>query len=184
MIDISFLHTVLIAFLTVILVYIAFLDFLYYQIPNMLLVLISLLFLVWVVASGQYSLLKNIQYALLFVVVGGFLSYYNVFGEGDSKLLAVLSLWLGGKQTLHMLLMMSLIGGVIALMILFLGQYLHKVRQILWNIRIVRKINSYVISNIEESEAKITFEEYKRMVPYGIAIAAAAIICFFTKAGS
>ena len=95
MIDISFLHTVLIAFLTVILVYIAFLDFLYYQIPNMLLVLISLLFLVWVVASGQYSLLKNIKYALLFVVVGGFLSYYNVFGEGDSKLLAVLSLWLG-----------------------------------------------------------------------------------------
>lgn len=183
MIDISLLYTVLISFLAVILVYIAFLDFLYYQIPNTLLVLISLLFLVWVVASEQYSLLENIEYAILFMAVGWVLSFYNIFGEGDSKLLAVLSLWLGGQQILHMLLGMSLIGGVLALIILFLGKYVHKIRQILWNVRFVRKINSFVISNIEETEAKITFEEYKKMVPYGIAIAAAGILCFFTKVG-
>jgi prepilin peptidase CpaA len=103
------------------------------------------------------SLLAALGCALLVLVVGGALFSRGLIGGGDVKLLAAAALWAGAGGTLPLLVLTGLFGGGLALFLLTpLGMQLSALRGItLGSPDNARQMNS---------------------VPYGLAIAAAALI--------
>ncbi len=98
----------------------AILDMRSYTIPNWLAASVLLGF----AASlfGSYSGLSvlglHIAAALMMLLVGFLLFSLNVFGGGDAKLIAAIALWTSFAALPRFLLVMSISGGLLALIIL------------------------------------------------------------------
>ncbi|OEJ68924.1 A24 family peptidase [Magnetovibrio blakemorei] len=94
---------------------------------------------------------------LLFLVAGFVLFAFGLFGGGDAKLLAVCALWTGWDQLLWLLAAVVLVGGGLCILVIILRRGLG-----MWPDWLV-------------NAAKGLFEPNKA-VPYGIAIAAGALM--------
>jgi prepilin peptidase CpaA len=125
-------------------------DALYFRIPNQLILLIAGLFLPVALAAGLGLPAIGTHLAISgAVLLGGFLLFaFGLFGGGDAKLLAAAALWLGWPALLPFLLWTALAGGVLGVLIS------------------LRVLYDKFIRNVPVN----------RDVPYGIALAAGAII--------
>jgi prepilin peptidase CpaA len=140
----------------------AFEDFRRLTIPNMLPIVLCATWPLYFVAATPtlYGALGAIGCALAIFLVGAVLFARGWLGGGDVKLLTAAALWAGAAGTPSLLMLTAIVGGVLALFLLMpLGNQLAAfARGMLGN------------------PPAITERGFAIPVPYGIAIAAAALI--------
>jgi prepilin peptidase CpaA len=133
-------------------------DLISYRIPNLVTAAVAVFFVVCALVWGvQVDWLAHGGAGLLVLAVGIALFACKVFGGGDIKLLAAVSLWIGWSQDLVVfLLLAAILGGVIALA-LVLVRYALSMWAGPWQVRLPKLFQP------------------SAPVPYGIAIVAAAL---------
>ena len=134
-------------------------DFLTYRIPNWLTGIIALSFIPMVLLTGMSLELMLWHFGVgigLLVIGFGFFAM-GVIGGGDAKLMAAAGLWFGWPACLYFLAYTALAGGVLALA-LAVWAALQTDQEIRGNTWITR------------------WKKLKLDIPYGIALAAGAIL--------
>lgn len=157
-------------------------DFSFYRIPN---VLILGLLLLYAFFAALYLPLDVILYSLAVagaVLVVGFVLYISkVLGAGDVKYLTVIALWIGYNDVMAFLFYMALLGGGFAIIYLFFQQLLMSLSDKVWQLFQKLEASFPVIEKVwlgseKGAEKGIRLKLEKRKMPYGLAIASAAII--------
>ena len=140
----------------------AFEDFRRLVIPNLLPILLCAVWPLYAAATGTtlYGAALSLGCALAVFVVGAFLFARGLLGGGDVKLLSAAVLWAGPAGTTRLLLLTCVFGGALALFLLMpMGRQLAAAgRWLLGQPPMVMAERGLAIS-----------------VPYGIAIAGAAV---------
>lgn len=157
-------------------------DFSFYRIPNMLILAYVVLFAFF---APLYLAPDAILYSL--AVAGGVLAVSftlyvgKIIGAGDVKYITVISLWAGSSDIMAFLFYMAIFGGVLALIYLFFRDYLTFFSDKLW--QSFQKLEAsfpffekvWMGSEKGAEKGKRQIIEAKK-IPYGIAVASAAII--------
>ena len=136
-------------------------DCLTLKIPNWLTALVAVLFFAMALLTGMQSqaYLAHLATAGVVLAVGFALYAMGLFGAGDAKLMAAAALWFGWPATMPFVVYTVLAGGVLAVIVL------------IWNLlRADLEIRGHTWIG--------RFEKFKPNVPYGIAIAAGAILAY------
>lgn len=136
-------------------------DFLTMTISNVISVLLVFGFAVLAVVTGMSGAeaLNHLGAGLLVLSVAFICFWRGWVGGGDAKLAAVTALWFGFDQLLNYLLYASIFGGVLTLLLLQFRK---------WPLPHVLAQHSWAARLHEENEG----------VPYGIALAAAALVLY------
>jgi prepilin peptidase CpaA len=132
-----------------------------FRIPNWLNALIVVLFFPMALVTGMpaEAILWHVIAAIAVLAVGFGLFSTGLIGGGDAKLLAAVGLWFGWPALLPFLVFTTIAGGVLALAVN------------LWAlVEVERDVQGY-------GWMKRWFN-FKAKLPYGMAIAAGAIIAF------
>ncbi len=96
-------------------------DILKFRIPNAIDVALPILFVVAAIfASGTVDRLGHLGAGAIVLVCAALLFHFNLLGGGDAKLLASLAIWAGFDSLLPFLFAVSILGGVLALVLLLL----------------------------------------------------------------
>lgn len=156
---IAFLAQVLLPFLVVVA---GAGDFLTLRIPNWLNALIAVLFFPMALATGMpaEAILMHSLAAIAILVVGFGLFSGGFIGGGDAKLLAAVGLWFGWPALIPFLVFTAIAGGVLAIAVNLWGL-----------VELERDVQGYGWMKRWLSFKKVD-------LPYGMAIAAGAIIAF------
>jgi len=85
------------------------------RIPNWTVLAIAVLFVPWIFVDAVVSVLSSLEAALIAFVISCGLYAFRVVGAGDSKLLTVVALFVGMSKLFHLLVLVALVGGAIAL---------------------------------------------------------------------
>ncbi len=134
-------------------------DVLYFKLPNKVILLIATLFIpVALVNYDMDTLLAHSLIGASVLLISFILFMFNLFGAGDAKFLAAVALWAGPKEIMTLLIVMGLVGGVLALF--------HTVR--------ARYSLIYTFSFLNNQKIDETIEKVE--IPYGVAIAAGALV--------
>ena len=135
-----------------------------YIIPNSVcLWLVIAFFPIFIISGLGFDVLKShVLAGGLILLIGFGLFAFNIFGAGDAKLLAAVSLWVGLEPLLKMVIITSLLGGVLAISYLL-------IRRVCRFFPILRVWSSWV-------NMIVTMTPFH--IPYGVAIAVAAIFVF------
>ncbi|MFO0993548.1 MAG: prepilin peptidase [Hyphomicrobiales bacterium] len=136
-------------------------DFLTLKIPNWLTAGIAILFFPATLIMGlQFSdYPAHLASALIMLGVGFGFYAAGLFGAGDAKLMAAAALWFGWPASMPFVVYTVLAGGVLSLALLT------------WSlVKVDQEIRGH--SWVEH------FKRFKPNVPYGVAIAAGAIIAY------
>lgn len=139
--------------------YAAISDLLTMKIPNWLSILIAVLFIPAAILSGLSFAAVGVSLAAAAAVFLGCFALFaiNVMGGGDAKLLTALALWFGlGPALIGFLVNVAFLGGLVTLLILVIR----------WKSRLVTDRGLPLPSSLTTA----------KKIPYGIAIAAGAII--------
>jgi prepilin peptidase CpaA len=156
-------------------------DFMFYKIPNILVLLLCMLaipYLVFFAPSGTVILTLGISFALL--TIGFVCNYFGWMGAGDAKLLSAASLWIAPHHIPAMILVMALLGGFLALVFITLSPAIDTLRtKLITGTRPIMSrvpiLTDYYNADFVPAYAQ---EKLKTPIPYGIAIALSlAYIC-------
>ncbi len=133
-------------------------------IPNVLTLSLCILWPLYVLGTPTlFDILGSLACALLVFLVGALLFSRGFMGGGDVKLLAVAVLWAGPGKAVPLLLVTGVLGGMLALFLLIPpGAHLATLAR----------------AKLGPGDASIK-NDLATPVPYGIAIAAAAMIVIF-----
>jgi prepilin peptidase CpaA len=159
------LHTLLLSTFTCLLLWAAYSDVRRFEIPNAVpLALLGLYPLFAFVSPGLVHPLITILVAAASFIVGAGLFAAGLMGGGDVKLFAAASLWIGPARCIDFLTLTALAGGVFAL-ILLTGRVLLTERG--------RTLLARVSTQPPSPSGPLP--SFRRPMPYGVAITAAAI---------
>lgn len=141
--------------------YAAFSDLRSYTLPNFISILLVVGFCVMMAVIGPPldAVLWHLGVGAAVFAVGLILFATNIFGGGDVKVIAALALWFGPNNFLAFFTMMAIFGGILAGLLLLFRSF--KLPEEWLRHRTVRGLH-------DKSEG----------VPYGIAIAIAALMEF------
>lgn len=136
-------------------------DIRFFQIPNWIPITATLVFLPAAVARdwSMATILGHFGTGTVVLAAGVVLVAYRVFGGGDAKLLAAAAVWMGWEKLLVFLLAVTLAGGILALVLM-------------------------VFRRLPLPPSLVAIEWVRRLhgeepgIPYGIAIAAVAILLY------
>ena len=108
------------------LLYVSYVDMASLRIPNLAVVAVAACFVPFALAVHMsfYDFILHLAAGLAVLAVG--FALYSIglrFGGGDAKLFAALSLWCGFGSVLPFFVVMSLVGGAIAILIYTLRQF-------------------------------------------------------------
>ena len=145
----------------VVMAFAAFEDFRRLVIPNLLPILLVVMWPVYFAAAPSfYGALAAIGCALAVFLVGAVLFARGYLGGGDVKLLSAATLWAGPAGTPELLMLTGVLGGALALFLLapFGGHLVMAARALLGQ------------PMLDAGHGRTT------AVPYGVAIAGAALI--------
>lgn len=157
-------------------------DFIYYKIPNGLIGVLLVLFLVRQLTLTPFgdwlfpnTLLLPLGVIVLIMLIGFVLFRFSLLGAGDVKFLAVTSAWACVHQQLSTyLIVVSILGGVLGLI------YLKGANKILLaRIWLSSKLTQYFKGPfLSEDRLDLHASEYgtKVMVPYGVAIGLGVLV--------
>jgi len=155
--------------LIIISVVIAVWDFLYYKIPNKLLLIMFALY----VAFASYMYFQGdivLTWHAVIITLGCFaigliLFYFNLLGAGDAKYLCLAALWMDYINIIGFISITAIAGGAIAIFFLTFEMYWQKLRVVILN-RIDKQTEVYMPS---------------KMVPYGMAISIGIIYVLISE---
>ncbi len=92
-------------------------DIVMYRIPNVVVLMILVLFPIYVIAApGEQEWLWSLGIFALTILVGIPLAHFKIFGGGDVKLLAGILLWAGPALALPTLFIVMVAGGLVSLL--------------------------------------------------------------------
>lgn len=109
----------------------------------------------------KYILVNHVLIGVAVLAIGIAMFSAGLMGGGDAKLIAAGALWIGYERLLEYVLSISIAGGVLALAILVYRQYVPS-------------------SAIARPDWAARLHQQGTGIPYGIAIAAAALLTFPT----
>ncbi len=157
-------------------------DFSFYRIPNVLLGLLLLLYIISAPFLLSFDAIVSSVIVCAIVLACTFLLFATkIIGGGDAKYLTVASLWAGQVGVLPFIFLVTLIGGFLAVVYLLARDH-------------VQRLSDWVWMRMQEAETKLAVLQLvwagsgagaekgvrenisTRVVPYGVAIATAAII--------
>jgi prepilin peptidase CpaA len=127
-------------------------DLIHSIIPNTANTAIFVLWVVWVVTGGPASVLYAVLIGLGVFVFGAVLFHFGQMGGGDVKLLTVLSIWAGPTEVIVFMIHVALAGGLLT---------------VLWTMH---------LRFVAPAFGRLVEAEGRRVVPYGVAIAAGAFL--------
>lgn len=156
----SFVHSALMALYIALVLYGAWSDARTLRIPNTVSLALLAAFVPAAVAAGigLEAIAWHLGAGVLVLAIGFVLFALGLFGGGDAKLMAAAALWVGwGETLLFFAFAVLLVGGVLSLLVIALRKGLG-----LWPDWLVAKAEGLFTPN--------------KAVPYGIAIAAGALI--------
>ena len=158
-------------------------------IPNELSIVLALLGLARMIVTGDWIAAPWTVAAAAAILVIGFLCFSRGWiGGGDAKLLAAVALLVGYRQLPDLLLIMSLVGGVIALVVIaieklrplmlplpiamqFVGASL---RIAVWTEETLERLLKFIRPSASRA-TEAPSPQSRPSVPYGVAIAAAGV---------
>lgn len=152
-------------------------DFLFYKIPNEIILFIVTLFVLKILVLGgldQAFINSCIFFGAL--VIGYILYYFKVIGAGDAKLIAASSLWIAPEYYSAFLLLMSVAGGLLGGLYYLMDTQISLVRVVCVNA--LKKISYFKELSLEDlTENSLREGEKKKIyVPYGVAVFAGAVM--------
>jgi prepilin peptidase CpaA len=121
-------------------------------IPNSANVALFALWTGWVVSGADVQVWYSLGIGAAIFVTGAVLFHFGQMGGGDVKLLTVLSIWAGPSEVLPFLIQVAFAGGVLTMA---------------WI------VNGHIVA---PALGRIVQTDAKRVVPYGVAIAAGAYL--------
>jgi len=141
--------------LTLFMVAVMFYDALKYIIPNAVVGMLALLYVVFAFITPDLDWLGGIYAMLALLVVGYAIFAVGIAGAGDGKFLAVCGLWCGwNMEVVQFIIYMSIIGGLMSL-VLIIG----------------RPLGFWIVGRFGGSKRIPRIMEKDAPIPYGIAIA-------------
>lgn len=142
-------------------VYAAYSDLKSYTLPNFIsLILVAGFAVIMMILQPPLSAIGwHVGISAILFVVGFILFATGLFGGGDVKVIAALGLWLGPLNVLPFLTLMAIFGGGLAVVLL-----------------VFRKIE--IPQNWLKNSAIAGLHSKEEGIPYGVAIAIAALIEF------
>lgn len=157
-------------------------DFSFYRIPNVFLAFLMVLYAFY---APLYLNLSTILSSLaVFVVVFG-LSFglygLKIVGAGDAKYIATTSLWFGAHGIISLLFLISIAGGVLAIVYLVFRDHIGRLSDWAW-MKIQKaevlcpKLQNVWIGSGAGPEKGRRENISSRMIPYGVAIATGSIV--------
>lgn len=158
MFSLGTIHFIIVIGFAGLMVWAAICDFSTLRIPNRLSVAVALLFVAHVAAApGAVDWLGGVLIAATAFAVGTTLFHFRVMGGGDVKLMGAIALWAGPHEGLEFVLVVSLVGGALALVAL----------------SPFRHVLEYALQAV--GGGKTVAGAARGVVPYGIAIAAGGL---------
>jgi len=156
-------------------------DFLYYRIPNCIVGLLLILYPLFTFSLGLPFTFHPYLLFLIVLICGFALFYFGLIGGGDAKFLSVTALWIGWSKILSFLFFVGLIGGLLGIILMVMPKIINvatkRIRNFLQKQRLLSPIiKCLTCGNNKEVEKDILAMQKARMVPYAIAITAAAIL--------
>ncbi len=113
-------------------------DILKFRIPNLIVVVLPLLFLLAAFfKAGDVAWLSHLGAGAIVLVCAALLFHFNLLGGGDAKLLASLSIWAGFDSLLPFLIAVSLMGGVLALVLMAVRPLFAKFDNVNWPLSVL-----------------------------------------------
>lgn len=143
--------------------YAAFYDFLFYKIPNKLVLMIIGVFLlkslVLILLGSGFEILVAPSIAFTATLLLGFVLFaFGALGAGDAKLLAACALWMADVNPYQFIMLVTVSGGILAVTYVFFKNPLAFIRNLMLS-KIVAKYGEATIVHKNEN-----------VVPYAIAI--------------
>ena len=127
-------------------------DLLRGTIPNTINTALFVLWVAWVVTGGPASVFASLGIGAAIFVLGAVLFHFGQMGGGDVKMLTVLGIWAGPDEILIFLTQVAFAGGLLTMFWIAHFRFL-----------------APALGRIESADSK-------RVVPYGVAIAAGALL--------
>lgn len=157
------LHWFVTIIFVAVIAYAAVSDFLAQIIPNWTAIVLALLFLpagyLWQLGGAEIALHYSVGLALF--AAGALLFAGGFLGGGDVKLIAATGFWFGWKNLLAYLLTATVMGGVLAIIIVILKKYFSA---------------APYLANLPWMKGA---DGQGQSLPYGVAIGAASVLLFF-----
>lgn len=157
-------------------------DFSFYRLPNILLGGLLVLYGFYApLYLDMNTVLSSLAICMGVLALGLVLFFFKFMGAGDAKYLAVASLWVGPQGILYFIFIVSLIGGGLGVMYILLTNHMARLSDWTWE-KIQRGeercpcLEWVWIGSGGGPEKKVRANIESRSVPYGVAIAAGAII--------
>ena len=157
-------------------------DFSFYRIPNLLLGVLVVLYGFYApLYLDLHTILSSLVIFAIILAVSFGLYAFKLIGAGDAKYISVTSLWFGVHGIVPLLFLISLVGGVLALVYLVLRDHVGRFSDWVWlkiqKAEVLYPTLQYVWIGSGSGPEKGKRENIgSRMIPYGIAIAAGSII--------
>lgn len=121
-------------------------------IPNSANVALFVLWTGWVVSGAHVQVGYSIGIGAATFLIGAILFHFNQMGGGDVKMLTVLGIWAGPAEVVPFLLQVAVFGGMLTMAWIAYGRF------------------------AAPALGRVVSIESKRVVPYGVAIAAGAYL--------
>ncbi|MBA3813219.1 MAG: prepilin peptidase [Alphaproteobacteria bacterium] len=173
---------IIISLLIIIHILIGVYDFSFYRIPNLFLGVLVVLYAFFApIYLDSHAILSALLVFAVTMAVGYCLYALKVIGAGDAKYIAVTSLWFGVHGIVPLLFLISLAGGILAVLYLVFKDHIGHLSDRIW-LKIQKteenypKLQNVWIGSGTGPEKGKRENIGSRMVPYGIAIAAGSII--------
>lgn len=158
----------------------AFLDFIYYRLPNKLFYIIFYLFPLYILLSFKFHLFSNYLIFVGAILIGFGLFSATIIGGGDAKLLAAVTLWVGWDNLILFLIWMLIFGGMIAVTFLVFPRLISSttsgLRNFILHQSLLRRSTHFLVPDLNSIEEEVLSLQKQRMIPYGISIAGAGLI--------
>lgn len=162
-------------------------DFSFYRIPNLLLMVLLVLFgLTAPFTLGLNEIISSfITFGAVFLVCL-ILFLIKIFGAGDAKYFAVIALWMGYPDVVPFVLYTSIVGGGLALIYLIAQDHFSRFSDLTW--KFIQKMevclplleSIWIGSGTGPEKGKREYIKPKT-IPYGVAIATGAMIMMISS---
>jgi prepilin peptidase CpaA len=108
-------------------------DLLRFRIPNAIVLAIAVLFVAAaLIAPGKVAWLGHLGAGVTVLVCTAVMFHFNVMGGGDAKMLAAVAFWTGFSSLVPFLVVVSVIGGVLALALLVIRFVCKRIPSVDW----------------------------------------------------